>query len=106
LHKAIGFPPKLEITNFVIIHKDTLQKSESFSISFKHIIARMSSLSKVVEDEVQSFLELMFPSFKVSRGSRDEDEATLQSEQGLGHMIEANSSQDCGIQTSVQDQLT
>jgi hypothetical protein len=69
-------------------------------------MARTSSLSKVVEDEVQSFLELMFPSLLVSRRSRHENEATLQSEQGLEHMIEANSSQDCNIQTSVQDQLT
>jgi len=70
------------------------------------MIARMSSLSKVVDDEVQSFLELMFPSFKASRESKDESKATLQSEQGLGHMTKADSSQDCSIQTSVQDQLT
>jgi hypothetical protein len=57
----------------------------------------MSSLSKVVEDEVQSFLELMFSSFKVLRGSRDEIETTLQLEQGLGHVKDTNNSQDCNI---------
>ncbi len=50
----------------------------------------MSSLSKVVKDEVQSFIELIFPSFKGFRGSRDESEATLQSEQGLGHVKKGN----------------
>ncbi len=64
----------------------------------------MSSLSKVVEDEVYSFIELMFLSFKGLRGSRDESEATLQSEQGLGHVKEGNTSQNCCIQTSVQDE--
>jgi hypothetical protein len=66
----------------------------------------MSSLSKIVADEVQSFIELMFPSFKVFRGSRDESEAILESKQGLKHAKETNSSQDCCIQTSVQDQFT
>jgi hypothetical protein len=61
----------------------------------------MSSLSKIVEDEVYSFIELMFPSCKVFRGSRDEGETILELEQGLGHVKEANSSQDCCIQTSV-----
>ncbi len=46
----------------------------------------MSSLSKAVEDEVQSFLELIFSSFKVFRGSRDESETILQLEQGLGYV--------------------
>jgi hypothetical protein len=31
----------------------------------------MSSLSKVVEDEVQNIIELMFPSFKAFRRCRD-----------------------------------
>jgi hypothetical protein len=66
----------------------------------------MSSLSKIVEDEVQSFIELMFPSFKMFRGSRDESEAILESKQGLRHAKETNSSQDYCIQTSVQDQFT
>ncbi len=45
----------------------------------------------------------MFPSFKGLKGSRDESEATLQSEQGLRHVKEGNTSQNCCIQTSVQD---
>jgi hypothetical protein len=45
----------------------------------------MSSLSKIVEDEVQSFIELMFSSFKMFRGNRDESEAILELEQGLRH---------------------
>jgi hypothetical protein len=49
----------------------------------------MSSLSKAIEDEVQSFIELLFPSFKVFKGSRDEAETTLESEQRLGHVKEA-----------------
>jgi hypothetical protein len=52
LHKGIGFPPKLEITNYLNrirrIHFINLKKSQFLLI----IIARMSSLSKVVEDEV------------------------------------------------------
>jgi hypothetical protein len=44
----------------------------------------------------------MFPSFKVFRGSRDEIELTLESKQG--HVKKTNNSQDCCIQTSVQDQ--
>jgi hypothetical protein len=47
----------------------------------------------------------MFPSFKVFKGSRNESEAILESKQGLRHAKEANSSQDCCIQTSVQDQF-
>jgi hypothetical protein len=39
----------------------------------------MSSLSKVVEDEVQSIIKLMFPSFNTFRESGDESEATIQS---------------------------
>jgi hypothetical protein len=61
----------------------------------------MFSLVKVVEDEAQSFFELMFPSFKAVRGSRDGSEAIPQSEQGLGHVKETNNSQDCSIQISV-----
>ncbi len=61
----------------------------------------MFSLSKLVEDEVQSFIELMFSSFKALRRSRFEKETTLQLEQGLGHVKETNNSQDCNIQTSV-----
>jgi hypothetical protein len=38
----------------------------------------MSSLSKVVEDEVQNFIEFMFPSFKAFKGSRDESEVILE----------------------------
>ncbi len=64
----------------------------------------MSSLSKAVEDEVQSFLELIFSSFKVFRGSRDESETILQLEQGLGYVKEVNNSWDCNVQTSVHDQ--
>jgi hypothetical protein len=48
----------------------------------------------------------MFPSFKGFKRSRDETKPTLESEQGLGHVKETNSSQDCYIQTSVQDQPT
>jgi hypothetical protein len=48
-------------------------------IYFLSIIARMSSLSKVVEDEVHSIIEFMFPSFKAFRGSRDESEVILES---------------------------
>jgi tRNA G10 N-methylase Trm11 len=66
----------------------------------------MSSLSKDVEVEVQSFIELMFASFKRFRRSRDEIEPTLESKQGLGHVKETNNSQDCYIQTTVQDQPT
>jgi hypothetical protein len=66
----------------------------------------MSSLSKAVEVEVQSFIKLMFPSFKRFFRSRDETEPILESKQGLGHVNEANSSQDCYMQTSVQDQPT
>jgi hypothetical protein len=54
-------------------------------------------------------IELMFLSFKafrVFKGSRGEVETTLESKQGLRHVKEANSSQDCCIQTSVQDQPT
>ncbi len=66
----------------------------------------MSSLSKIIEDEVQNFIELMFSSFKMFKGNRDENEAILESEQGLRHAKETNNSQDCCIQTSVQDQFT
>jgi len=66
----------------------------------------MSSLSKAVEDEVQSFLELIFYNFKVFKGSKDESETTLQLEQGLGYAKEVNNSRDCNIQTSVHDQNT
>jgi hypothetical protein len=66
----------------------------------------MSSLSKDLEVEVQSFIELMFASFKRFRRSRDATEPTLESKQGLGHVKEANNSQDCYIQTIVQDQPT
>ncbi len=65
------------------------QKASRFLLS---IIARMSSLSKAIEDEVKSFIKLMFPSFKEFRafkGSRDEAETTLESEQRLGHVKEA-----------------
>ncbi len=92
MHKSIRFPPKLEITNLVNhirrIHFKT-QKPSRFLLS---IIARMSSLSKVVEVEVQSFIELMFPSFKGFRRSRYEIEPTQELEQGLGHVKETNSS--------------
>jgi hypothetical protein len=40
----------------------------------------MSSPSKVVEYEVQSFIKLMFPNFKTFRGVRDEIEATIELE--------------------------
>ncbi len=90
MHNGIGFPPKLEITNSLnrirTIHFRN-QKASQFLLT---IVARMSSLSKVVKDEVQSFIELIFPSFKGFRGSRDESEATLQSEQGLGHVKKGN----------------
>jgi hypothetical protein len=66
----------------------------------------MSSLSKIKEYEVQSFIVLMFPSFQMFRGSTDESEAILELEQGLRHAKEANNSQDCCTQTSVQDQFT
>jgi hypothetical protein len=66
----------------------------------------MSSPSKAVEDEVQSFIKLMFPTFEVFRGSRDEIEAVIESEQGLGHVKKTNNSQDCCIQTNVHDQPT
>ncbi len=106
MHKSIRFPPKLEITNSLNhirrIHFKT-QKSSQFLLS---IIVRMSSLSKAVEVEVQSFIKLMFPSFKRFFRSRDETEPILESKQGLGHVNEANSSQDCYMQTSVQDQPT
>ncbi len=49
---------------------------------------------------------LIFPSFKGFRGNRDETPTTLELEQGLGHVKEANNSHDCCIQTSVQDQPT
>ncbi len=49
------------------------------------------------KDEVQSFIELMFPSFKTSRGSRDESEATLESEQGLRYVKKGNSLLNCYI---------
>jgi hypothetical protein len=48
----------------------------------------------------------MFLGFKEFRGSRDETLATLELEQGLGHVKETNNSHDCCIQTSVQDQPT
>jgi hypothetical protein len=48
----------------------------------------------------------MFPSFKEFRGSKDVSEAILESKQGLRHTKEANNSQDCCIETSVQDQFT
>ncbi len=66
----------------------------------------MSSLSKALEAEVQSFIELMFPSFKGFRRSKDNTKPTLESKERLGHVKEANNSQDCYIQTSVQDQPT
>ncbi len=86
-----------------IILKRYISKLESFPISFKHHCKNVS-LSKAVEDEVQSFLELIFSSFKVFIGSRDESETTLQLEQGLGYVKEVNNSRDCNIQTSVHDQ--
>jgi len=48
----------------------------------------------------------MFPSFKSFRGSRDESEAPLQSKQRLVHVKQTNSSQDCSMQTNVQDKPT
>jgi hypothetical protein len=51
------------------------RKASQFFLS---IIGRMSSLSKVVEDEVYSLIEFMFPSFKVFTGSRDESEVILE----------------------------
>jgi hypothetical protein len=48
----------------------------------------------------------MFLGFKGFKGSRDETPITLELEQGLGHVKEANNSHDCCIQTSVQDQPT
>jgi hypothetical protein len=48
----------------------------------------------------------MFLGFKGFKGSRDETLATLELEQGLRHVKEANNSHDCCIQTSVQDQPT
>jgi len=42
----------------------------------------MSSTSKVIEDEVQSFIKLMFASFKALRGTRDETEVVLELELG------------------------
>jgi len=66
----------------------------------------MSSLSKVVEDKVYSFIELIFPGFKGFKGSKDETPSTLESEPRQGHVKEANHSHDCCIQTSVQDQPT
>jgi hypothetical protein len=77
LHKGIEFLPKLKITNSINcigrIHFKN-QKDSEFQLS---IIARMFSLSKVVEDELQSFIELMFSSFKALRRSRFENETTL-----------------------------
>jgi hypothetical protein len=46
----------------------------------------------------------MFPSFEAFKGSRDESEVPLQSKQGLVHVKETNDSQDCSIQTNVEDQ--
>jgi hypothetical protein len=37
----------------------------------------------------------MFPSFKGFKGSREETPTTLELEQGLGHVKEANNSHDC-----------
>jgi hypothetical protein len=42
----------------------------------------------------------------VFKGSRDESEALVPLEQGLVHVKKTNSSQDCNIQTNVQDQPT
>jgi len=73
LHKGIGFPPKLEITNSLnCIRRIHFNNNKAFQFLLT-IDARMSSLSK---DEVHSFIEPMFPSFKAFRGSRDESEAT------------------------------
>jgi hypothetical protein len=48
----------------------------------------------------------MFPSFKAFKGCRDESEAHVQLEQGLVHVKKTSISQDCSIQTNVQDQPT
>ncbi len=80
MHKGIKFLPKFKITNsgnhIKRIHFKT-QKVFKFLLS---IITRMSSPSKVVEYEVQSFIKLMFPNFKTFRGVRDEIEATIELE--------------------------
>lgn len=80
MHKGIRFPPKLEIINsrnhVRMIHFKT-QKASQFIL---RIIARMFSPSKVVEDKVHSFIDLVFPSFKTFKGSRNEIEVIVELE--------------------------
>jgi hypothetical protein len=104
LHKGIRFSSKLEITNSLNHIKRIHFKSQKAPQFFLSIVSRMPSLSKAIEDEVQSFIKLMFPSFEAFRGSRDVTKAIIELEQGLGHVKEVNNSQDCYIQTSVHDQ--
>lgn len=54
----------------------------------------MSSLSKVMQNDLQDFLKLIFVSLKLLKGNNDEKEASLQSKHREGHVKVQASSQD------------